>query len=101
MALRDTPKETEKKAPDLACPMRKCVACGAVRPKSELIRVGDSGGWRVTRGDVKLQGRGAYVCSEEACRLRAREKGGIDRALHAKVPEEVYERIELLSRESR
>lgn len=82
-------------------PIRKCVACSARRPKGELIRVGEVGGWRVTHGDVKLRGRGAYVCPAEECLSGARERGCLDRALHASPPEDVYRRIELLSRESR
>jgi predicted RNA-binding protein YlxR (DUF448 family) len=85
----------------LKTPVRRCVACRASRPKAEMIRVGAAGGWRVTRGDVKLQGRGAYVCPSEDCTTRARERGCIDRALHAKAPQDVYETIELLSRESK
>jgi predicted RNA-binding protein YlxR (DUF448 family) len=84
----------------LKTPVRRCVACRAARPKSEMIRVGADGGWRVTRGDVKLQGRGAYVCPSEECIKRARARGCIERALHANAPEDVYETIELLSRES-
>jgi len=34
----------------------------------------------------KANGRGAYVCHDEACILGATEKGGLARALDAAVP---------------
>jgi len=48
-----------------------------------------------------LSGRGAYVCPAEGCIELARQRGRIDRALRTSVPAELYEQIELLSRESR
>jgi len=79
---------------------RTCTGCGAKRPKGDMIRIG-SDGWTVTRGEVKLSGRGAYVCPAEGCIELARQRGRIDRALRTRVPAELYEQIELLSRESR
>jgi uncharacterized protein len=79
---------------------RTCTGCGARRSKRELIRIG-SDGWTVTRGEVKLSGRGAYVCPDERCIELARRRGRMDRVLRVKVPEELYEQVELLSRESR
>ena len=79
---------------------RTCTGCGAKRPKREMIRIG-SDGWTVTRGEVKLSGRGAYVCPDPRCIELARQRGRIDRVLRARVPKELYEQIELLSRESR
>jgi len=47
---------------------------------------------RTSSGDVtydptgKANGRGAYVCHDEACIVGATEKGGLARALEATVP---------------
>ena len=79
--------------------MRRCAACGARRPKSDLIRVGAEG-WTVTRAQVKLSGRGAYECPEADCIENARGRGGLERALSVKVPPQVYEKMEQLSKES-
>jgi len=83
----------------LAVPERRCAGCGARKPKSELIRVGAQG-WTVTRAQVKLSGRGAYVCPSAECVEKARGRGGIERALSRRVPPQVYEKIEQLSKES-
>lgn len=79
--------------------MRRCAGCGSSRPKKEMIRVGLEG-WTVTTGVVKSSGRGAYLCPEPECIERARRRGSLDRSLKARVPSEVYEQVELLSKES-
>lgn len=81
-------------------PIRSCAGCGNRRPKSEMIRFGSRDGWRVTRGKVKLPGRGAYVCCEEGCLNRAEKRRALDRALGAKVPAAVLEQARRLIRES-
>jgi uncharacterized protein len=78
---------------------RKCTGCGRLRSKEEMIRVG-ADGWTVTRGRVKLSGRGAYVCPARECIDRARRTGAMERTLRVKVPEGVFERVEMLSKES-
>ncbi|MBI4729947.1 MAG: YlxR family protein [Acidobacteria bacterium] len=51
---------------------RTCVACRAVRPKQDLVRLA-----RLADGSVvvdargRLPGRGAYVCRDAACAARA------------------------------
>ena len=51
-----------------AGPVRRCVACGAVRPKPELIRLVCDGESRVRVDPVgTAPGRGAYVCPTPAC----------------------------------
>jgi predicted RNA-binding protein YlxR (DUF448 family) len=83
----------------LGLSVRKCTGCGARRPKSEMVRVGGDG-WTVTRAEVKLSGRGAYVCPKAECIEKARGRCGIERTLGSKVPPQVYEKIEQLSKES-
>ena len=73
-------------------PMRTCVACGQPRPKRELFRV-----VRTPEGEVvfdptgKRNGRGAYLCGEDACMKKAMARLG--RALEAEVPGEVLEHV--------
>lgn len=43
---------------------RRCVSCGIVRPKAELVRVSRDRGGHVGLGD---EGRGAYVCRSAEC----------------------------------
>jgi len=78
---------------------RKCTGCGASRPKEEMIRVG-ADGWTVTRRRAKLSGRGAYVCPRQECIERARRTGAMERTLRTRIPTGVFERVEVLSKES-
>ena len=49
-------------------PIRRCVGCGEGKPKKELVRI-----VRTAEGEVSLDatgrknGRGAYVCYNNAC----------------------------------
>ena len=81
--------------------LRTCVGCGLRKPKDEMIRVGAEPSWNVSRGSVKLPGRGAYICPSEACMSTAQKRGGLDRTLKRKVPADIYGEIELLSKESK
>jgi uncharacterized protein len=74
-------------------PRRKCVGCGRVAAKSDLLRLATAlgeGGARVVVVDRpgKLPGRGAYICREGAsqqpsarCLALARRRRSIARAL--------------------
>ena len=76
-------------------PMRKCVGCGEMKPKKELIRVVRSPEGAVSldfRG--KLPGRGAYVCPDPACLAKARKSKGLERAFETALPPEVWEDLE-------
>ena len=76
-------------------PQRKCVGCGEMKSKKELIRV-----VRSPEGDISLDltgkkaGRGAYVCRNLACLQKARKAKRIERALDCKIPDDVYDRME-------
>jgi predicted RNA-binding protein YlxR (DUF448 family) len=56
-------------------PQRTCVGCRRVRGKSDLVRIAraPSGTIAVDRGG-RAEGRGAYVCPEQACIERARRR---------------------------
>ncbi len=69
---------------------RICIACRAVRPKRELVRL-----VRTTSGEVmvdetgKRNGRGAYLCRNRACWEHALKHGMIGRTLRKPLtPEE-------------
>ena len=56
-----------KKAKGYA-PRRTCISCGTKKNKSEMIRlVLDTDGVVIRDADGKGQGRGAYVCPNNAC----------------------------------
>ena len=69
--------DTKNKSPE-----RTCLGCRSRKPKESMIRVIRTPEGRVTvasRG--KENGRGAYICPEEACIARAFKTGAFARAL--------------------
>ncbi len=75
-------------------PMRMCVGCGEMKPKSELYRV-----VKTTEGEIMLDktgkqnGRGAYICKEEKCLLAAQKARRFEKAFSSAVPQEVITKI--------
>ena len=82
-------------------PERQCLGCNVHRPKRELIRV-----VRCPDGEIvldlvgKTSGRGAYICPERACFIRARKSKRIENVLECKIPENVYDEMEARINES-
>lgn len=76
-------------------PLRQCLGCREMKPKSELIRV-----VRAPDGEISLDfrgkkpGRGAYLCPDGACLARVRKGRAIERAFSAPVSAEVYAALE-------
>ena len=63
-------------------PLRKCLACGEMKPKEELVRIvrTPDGGVLIDRS-FKAGGRGAYICRNEECIARAERTKRIERAV--------------------
>ena len=76
-------------------PMRKCVGCGEMKAKKELLRV-----LRTEEGEFVLDttgrknGRGAYVCVSRECFGKAVKNKGLERSFKQAIPKEVYEILE-------
>ena len=75
-------------------PLRKCVGCGEMKAKKELIRVikNDEGVFLDASG--RKNGRGAYICADTDCLEKARKSKGLERSLKVAIPDEVYENLE-------
>ena len=76
-------------------PMRKCVGCGEMKPKKELLRVlrtEEEGFVLDTTG--KKNGRGAYICYSRDCFQKAVKSKGLERSFKQAVPAEVYGHLE-------
>jgi predicted RNA-binding protein YlxR (DUF448 family) len=77
-----------------AVPSRSCVVCRTSRDKRDLLRV-----VRAPDGTVRFDpfgranGRGAYVCRDEACVAGATGRGGLSRALEARVPDDLGDQL--------
>ncbi len=75
-------------------PQRTCVACRAVRPKRELVRIVHTPDGRVVvdeRG--KQNGRGAYLCAQRVCWDDALTRHRLDGALRTSLDEETVSRL--------
>ena len=76
-------------------PLRKCMGCGEMKAKKELVRVVKS-----PEGEVSLDltgrkpGRGAYVCPRVDCLRLARKARRLEKAFSCPIPAEVYDRME-------
>ena len=75
-------------------PQRKCVGCGEMKSKKELIRV-----VRSPEGDISLDltgkkaGRGAYVCPDKECITKACKGRRLEKALEKQVNDDVYKKL--------
>jgi len=75
-------------------PYRRCIQCRTPLPKRELLRVVRRPDWSIlVDASGKLSGRGAYVCRKEGCVEVALKSGRLDKALRAKVPQEVAQEL--------
>ena len=76
-------------------PQRRCMGCRERKEKRQLIRV-----VRQPDGNVlldfsgKVSGRGAYLCPNKECLIRARKAKSLERNLEVPIPDEVYARLE-------
>jgi len=75
-------------------PMRQCLGCREMKPKSELLRVVKSPDGVISLDLTgKGSGRGAYVCSSNECLKRAVKSKALSRAFGAPIPEEILEAL--------
>lgn len=76
-------------------PMRKCIGCGEMKSKREMLRV-----LRTTENEIVLDatgrknGRGAYLCCSQECFQKAIKSKGLERSLKTAIPNEVYQSLE-------
>ena len=76
-------------------PMRKCVGCGEMKSKKEMIRVlKTSEDEFVLDATGKKNGRGAYLCLSKECFSKAVKSKGLERSFKQAIPKEVYEKLE-------
>ena len=73
---------------------RMCVGCMEMFDKRSLIRV-----VRTPEGDItldfkgKMNGRGAYLCKNPACLVKAGRNKGLERAFKVNIPDELINRL--------
>ena len=75
-------------------PLRQCLGCREMIPKSELIRiVRSSDGDFTVDATGKQSGRGAYICRKSECLKKAVSSKALERSFKVSIPAEVYEQI--------
>ncbi|MBQ6714772.1 MAG: YlxR family protein [Clostridia bacterium] len=75
-------------------PMRMCVGCREMKPKSELIRVVKTPEDEIKLDESgKLCGRGAYICKSEECLYKAEKINALAKAFERSVSSEIYEKL--------
>lgn len=76
-------------------PLRMCVACRTMRPKTELFRITKpKTGEAVLAEQNYIEGRSAYVCRTKECLEKAFKTRGLERGLHAPLPDSLREALE-------
>lgn len=75
-------------------PMRMCVACRNMFPKSEMTRVVQKpNGDFVLDPTGKLNGRGAYVCNSNTCINKCVKAHLFNRSFKTNIDEKIYEDV--------
>lgn len=75
--------------------LRKCTGCNEMKDKRTLVRV-----VRLPQGEVELDltgkkpGRGAYICKDKNCLIKAKKARRIERALECQISPEIYDIME-------
>lgn len=76
-------------------PLRQCLGCREMIPKSELIRiVRSSDGNFTVDATGKQSGRGAYICRKSECLKKAVSSKALERSFKVSIPAEVYEQLD-------
>lgn len=76
-------------------PLRMCIICKSMLPKSELIRVVKSPlGEIIIDTTGKKSGRGAYICTNELCIKKCAKSKAVSRNYKTEVDKEIYQEIE-------
>ena len=75
-------------------PLRKCVGCGEMKEKKEMIRVLKTPEDEIILDKtLRANGRGAYICNSAECLAKAIKNKGLERSLKSQIPEEVSTRL--------
>lgn len=75
-------------------PERTCIACRTKGPKENFFKIvkNRNGAFMIER-DVRLDGRGAYICKNDECIEKCKKTKALNRAFKTVVPAEIYEEL--------
>lgn len=73
-------------------PMRMCVSCKQMQPKSDMLRVVFRANANTYTLDPtgKLNGRGAYICNNDDCISKCIKSKLLNRSFKSNVGEQIY-----------
>lgn len=74
-------------------PMRTCVGCRQVKPKSELIRVVSGENGLAVDPGARQNGRGVYICPDAECIKAAAKNSGFKRSLRRNIENSDLEKL--------
>ena len=77
----------------MSTPLRMCVVCRQMKPKTDLLRVVKKDGVVSVDTLGKLPGRGAYICRGNNCCEKFEKQRSFERAFKGLFPQEVKEII--------
>lgn len=75
-------------------PLRMCVGCRQMKPKSELVRI-----VKTPEGEIvidktnKLSGRGAYICKSGDCLKKCEKINALSHTFSMAVDKEIYSNL--------
>lgn len=75
-------------------PERSCVICRKKTGKENLLKLVKTANGVMLEKDIKLLGRGAYVCKNEGCIAKAKKSNLLSKVFKCSVSESVYEELE-------
>jgi hypothetical protein len=82
--------------------MRQCVGCREMKNKKDMMRVLKSAEGTVTLDTTgRKNGRGAYLCMDKECLIKAQKNKGLERSFKINIPSEIYENLEKEFEESK
>ena len=76
-------------------PLRKCIGCGEMKDKRELLRVLKTSENEITVDTTgKKNGRGAYLCYRRECLTQTMKNKGLERSFKMSISKDIYENLE-------
>ena len=76
-------------------PQRKCIVCGSLKDKGDLLRIVKNKDEGILIDESgKVNGRGAYVCKDEACIKSLKKSNKLNQAFKMKIDDDIYEELE-------
>jgi predicted RNA-binding protein YlxR (DUF448 family) len=75
-------------------PLRRCVGCLEMKDKKELIRIlKDEENHISIDLSGRRNGRGAYICPDENCLMKAMKSRALERSLKSRVDSSIYDSL--------